>query len=130
MTSLRRLWLIAHQCNWNDAGADAKGRRLTWLECPKRCNNELWGCDGKVSKHGKLSDRYPARFGPWDLEYCPRRVLSEPDPFTAEVVNLYRDYRNGALCDWPDGYTAAIVDGVRYLDGEIHAAERQAMNRG
>ena len=103
---------------------------MSWLECPKRCNNDLWGCDGKTSPHGPLSERYPNRFGPWDVDYCPRRMLAEPDPYTAEVVNLYRDYRNGAVANWPDGYAAAVVDGVRYLDAEIHTAEGEAFNRG
>lgn len=100
------------------------------MECPSKCNANLWGCDGKQSPHGALHDRYPGRFGEWDMPYCPRRVLSEPDPFSAEVLALYRDYKNGSLVGWPARYTAAIVDGVRYLDAEIDAAQAAAFSAG
>lgn len=123
--SLRRLWLIAHQAIWNEAGTKG-GKRLDWLTCPKSCNPELWGCDGKTPKHGALHTRFPGRFGEWEVPYCPRKIISERDLYTSHVVATYRDYRNGAVANWPDGHCAAVVDGVRYLDSEIDAATAAA----
>ena len=127
MTSLQRLWLIAHQSNWNEAGRDSKGRSIEWLSCPSKCNAELWGCDGKTPQVGALHERYPGRFGSWKMPYCPRKFLSEPDPFVSYVVGMYRDYKHGNVSDWPDGHSAAVVDACRYLDGEIDSAHAKAM---
>lgn len=126
MTSLRRLWLIAHQHNWNEAGRDSKGRRLEWLKCPSKCNNSLWGCDGKTPKAGPLHERYPGRFGDWEVPHCPRKILAEPDPFTSHVLGIYRDYKYGNVEGWPESYSAAVVDAVRYLDGELDASQVEA----
>lgn len=127
MTSLRRLWLIAHQSNWNEAGRDKKGRRLEWLSCPTKCNAQLWGCDGKTPKAGPLHERYPGRFADWEVPYCPRKMLAEPDPFVSHVVGLYRDWKHGNVTGWPDQHSAAVVDACRYLDGEIDSAQAKAM---
>jgi len=126
VTSLRRLWLIAHQGNWNEAGRK-DGKRLEWLTCPSKCNAQLWGCDGKTPKAGPLHERYPGRFGDWEIPYCPRKMLAEPDPFVSYVVGTYRDYKYGNVTGWPDSHTAAVVDAVRYLDGEIDSANAKAM---
>lgn len=127
--ALTRLWLIAHEPAWNEAGRDSDGRRISWLECPSKCNARMWGCDGNTPQAGPLHKRFPGRFGPWPVSYCPRRILAEPDPFVAYVLTIYRDWKSGNLTGWPDRYSNSVVEAVHYLDREIDTAQASVVRR-
>lgn len=45
------------------------------------------------------------------------------------IVNLVQDYRAGVISDWPDGYTAGVVDGVRMTIRESDSAHAELMRR-
>jgi len=62
------------------------------------------------------------------VPYCPRRILAEQDPFTSHVLGIYRDYKYGNVEGWPKAHSAAVVDAVRYLDGELDAAQVESVN--
>ena len=61
------------------------------------------------------------------MPHCPFRLLREPDPLRDAIVELVQDYRAGVLRGWPDRYTAAVVEGVRYCLRESDAASAALM---
>lgn len=81
----------------------------------------MHGCDKPRSK--------PRKIGPFELSICPNRVLSDPDGFRDDVVTAFNDLESGTIQGWPDGYSAALVEGVRYLKAQRIGAQNDEMDR-
>ena len=81
----------------------------------------MHGCDKPRSEARKI--------GPWDLSICPNRVLKDPDGFRDDVVRVFNDLDSGVIQGWPDSYSGALVEGVRYLKAERIGAHNDEMDR-
>jgi hypothetical protein len=90
---------------------------------------DIYGCHSEPSR--PLSESMPQQFGaaPGPIPHCPWRVIRDTwDPWLGAVVDAASDIAAGQpLAGWPDDYSAAFVDAVRYLRRESDAAQAKAM---
>ena len=78
----------------------------------------MHGCDRRRAK--------PRQIGPFELYRCPNYILGQPDGFRDDVVQAYNAIEDGIITGWPDQFSGALVDGVRYLKAErIHAQNEE-----
>ena len=103
--------------------------------CPQTCEatqhagRDPYGCHGPLSK--PLDTIIPGRFDrcPGGVPRCPWRLLRDPDPWRDQIFHLVRDYRAGVIRGWPDAYTAATVEAVRYVLNESDACTAEMYDR-
>lgn len=110
-------------------GKDGGGKPIRW-RCPQTCRGyskrvDPFGCHGPVTPD--LSERFPQKFAeaPARVTRCPWRMISDGwDAWLEVVLGIYRDREAGAPTPgWPEAYSAATVDAIRYLEAESRAAE-------
>lgn len=51
------------------------------------------------------------------------------DPWRDAAIDAWRDWRQGVIVDWPDRYTAAVVEAVRLIEWEHKEAVAEAERR-
>ena len=85
----------------------------------------MFGCHGAITP--PLHERWPHRFGGHEVPRCPFALLRRPDAWRDEVLGMVQDYRAGLLAGWPDRFTAATVDAVRYVLAESDACSAELM---
>jgi predicted hydrolase (HD superfamily) len=50
------------------------------------------------------------------------------DPWRDQIAGLLHDIDAGLVRDWPDGYTAATIDAIRYTRSEQAACMNEVLS--